>query len=237
VDWWKRPVGLLDDPVLRLLTDKEKIAYCAAMDYAAHHETDGIYVCAGKRPAYVEAMIRKGALVPVDDYRFEIYRWMDCIPSRSEVELKRSEARERMRRSREVRANIARSSEDVPTSPSKSGVGLEGSQLQPSRRDEAYEALGDFCYGKWRRLPQRARGRINQALGELRQIHRDEDIDLAAEIRVRGARAREWQPDWAWTPQTLVEKWPLLEKDIRPAAKLKSARGLALADQLEAQGR
>jgi hypothetical protein len=230
------PVNLRRDPVLQGLSSRAWDAYLAAAAWSAEFERDGIYVATGKHSVGVRECIEKGALSVTDGDGLEVYRWPDLMPSKQELDQKRAEARERMGR---VRANRTRTSQEVPTSPSTSDaeVVVEGSQLQPSRRDEAYEALGDFCYGKWRRLPQRARGRINQALGELRQIHRDEDIDLAAEIRVRSARARAWQPDWAWTPQTLVEKWPLLERDIQPTAKLKAARGLALADQLEAQGR
>jgi hypothetical protein len=243
VDWFKMPTDLLMDPVVRHFTAAEFKGWMLALGDAAKYERDGLYSFVGKPPAWVVGLISKGGLVPVDEdggaTRYEVYGWANCMPSVAEISQKRKEARERMERSREHR----RTNAFVPTSisTSSSEVVVEGSQKQTvTRRDEAYEALGDWWYeeeGAWKGLPADARGRINDALGQLRNASANEGLDLAAEIRLRGKRARRLSDEWEWTPQTLVRYWRKLANEPKPKLKASTSAALSRARELKEAGR
>lgn len=298
MDWFKVPVNLRRDPVLRQLSAKAWDGYLAAVADSAEFETDGKYVCAGKMSAVVKELLEAGALVQIAEDQYELYRWPDLMPSKAELEQKRGEARTRMAIVRdddlrqEIRArdndhcryctrkvswndrrsaagatydhvipggpntienlvtacrgcnsskgsrtpeeagmvvldavgskNGLRTRKSVPTSNSLSTSVVNGSQEPTSgHRDLAYEALGDCWQGDWHGLPNDARGRINEALGSLRNMseNRERDDDaLAAEIRARWAKAETWKSDWQWTPQTFLRYWRKLAGVKAPAA-------------------
>ena len=254
MDWYARPVGMNRDPVLRGLSPAARDFFWAAMDDAAEHETDGCLIHPGPGNKLLRECLAAGALSEREPGVYVLHRWGECMPSVAALVARSDSARDaaRMRWASDPHSDVDSESDSDPhsephaerrhrASKSESGSkplvgsenlvlqGLEGPQLLRlggRSRDEAYEAFGDWWLGKWRGLPRSSRGRINEALAELRYAHRDDDIDLAAEITVRGARARTWRPEWAWTPQTLVRWWPKLDHDVAPDPP-KNARSVA----------
>lgn len=232
------------------LSDREARRLIEAMCWTAEHEEDGDVPTAVLTERIGARLVETGWMERTDK-GFHIVGWEKRQVSRAELQTERDAARERMksvRRSRSVRPNkersSPRSSSEVrsvalpPTSLSTSGVALEGSQLQPSRRrDEAFEALAEFWLGSWKGLPNGSRGRINEALAELRAASMNEGLDLADEIRIRGERAKAWQSGWEWTPQTLVRYWAKLRTDVTKVAKKDRLRLAAerIARQAEAE--
>lgn len=234
-------VKILRDDVMRQLSLAEKGAWLELMADCTDFERDGYYYAGGRKPRWFATFVAKGVLEPTDlPDTYKIHGADICIETKAALDEKREASRtrkERWRNAGQARDN-SNGSLSMSLSPSE-GVGLEGSQLQPSRRrDEAYEAFGEWWFGRWQRLPQSARGRINEALAELKHIHRDDGVDIALEIRVRGERARRWQPEWEWTPQTLVKYWPKLVAEVRPPARGKRVDNLlALADRMDSDQR
>jgi hypothetical protein len=85
--------------------------------------------------------------------------------------------------------------------------------LPARQRDELFEALAIVCGWDYRDVTRTARGRLNQALAELREV------EATPEDVLQCARAyREMYSGATLTPQALVANWPDLKQRIRPIA-------------------
>lgn len=226
-------VNILRDDVMRNLTLSEKGVWLELMADSAEQERDGRYIASGRVPKQISTLVTKGVLIATEEPGVFLIHGADrCIKSRAEMTKKRDDAKARKERWRErdgtrsehvpervrnTEKSAFRSNSPLSLLSSPSEVGVEGSQLQPSRRrDESYEAFGDCWQGAWRGLPSDARGRINKALASLRAMTENgsvSDAELAVEIRLRWARAERWQPEWTWTPQTCLDYWRKLDRE------------------------
>lgn len=252
------PVNLRRDPVLRVLSARGWDAYTSAALDAAEWERDGRYACTGKVSPGIAECIEKGALVLVESGLYEVYRWADLMPSKEDLEIRREEWRQKKQRQRRSKKVSPRDIRDVP--PGHSGEsqesplplsltstsnGSNGSHKPTSvarARDEVYEAFGEVWQGAWPGLPSEARGRINDALGSLRNMtenHGRADHELAEDLRRRWANGLAWHPEWDWTPQTLLRYWRKLDHPVAPpppkASSVSDAQ--SVAEELEASGR
>lgn len=235
------PIGLRRDPILRQLSPRAWDAYTSAAFDVGEFETDGFI--SGTLSAGLRECLKAGAILE-EDGRFRLYRWRDLMPSRGDLEQRREEAKARKARwaasrssSKKETRNASKDGErtrskrvpdafgsNSPSLSNSNSRSKNGSQLTPvtGSRDLTYEAFGDAWQGGWRGLPTEARGRINDALGSLRNMTENRelpDADLAEQVRIRWARGLEWQPEWEWTPQTLLRYWRRLASPVATRSK------------------
>lgn len=95
------------------------------------------------------------------------------------------------------------------------------------RRDELFEAVAEACGIDWHDLTRTARGSLNGAVGQLREVGATPD-----EVR---RRAQHWPYDVALTPPGLAKHWPALAT-VRPKASATARHGQSLAQELEERG-
>ena len=100
------------------------------------------------------------------------------------------------------------------------------------RRDELFEALAYVCGWDYRDVTRTARGRLNSALAELREV------GATPEDVLNCARAyREMYQGATLTPQALTANWPDLKRMARPTQpydpEASFERALTLVDPKE----
>lgn len=147
---------------------------------------------------------------------WQVHDYSDFQPSREAILAERDAARARMQRRRsgessgDVQANIpamfGRSSptpvpvpvpQDQPLATNKSS--------RPRKRDELFEALAEIEHADIDQLTRSARGKLNDATKQLR------DIGATAEdVRGRAAVYRRVHPTWDLTAPALAKHWPNL---------------------------
>lgn len=123
----------------------------------------------------------------------------------------------------------------VPDDSSRERKGKEGNRegkgmdIAPRNRDALFEVVAEVCGIDWHELTQTSRGALNKAVAQLRPLNPDpEDVRF---------RAGNWPYDVPLTPTALAKHWPALSKLRVSKPRSGTSRALALADQLEGQGR
>lgn len=96
--------------------------------------------------------------------------------------------------------------------------GLPEPKRTPVRRDPLFETLADVCGWRLEELTTDARGRLNRAAKQLRDVGAD-----AQAVRARAAAYRRQYPNSPLTPQALTGNWASLAP-AKPAAPRREAR-------------
>lgn len=233
-----------DDPKVQNLSDKAFRYYVNALSWCGHHDRDGIFECIGKPPKFLEELIASDLFIPqVDGYSFYIHGWDKRQISREDMERKRAagkkaaDARWTAERNATPHANRMHAAVQVPNAKVEVEEQVKG-EKNPApaarARDELFDSLAEATGRnpyEMTRTDQRATATA------LADIKRATGWVTAAEIQARAENYRLHMPQVTLTPSALAKHWAMCAKPPTAAPKLKAARGLALADQLEAQGR
>lgn len=211
MEWFKMSSRLYTDPDIFDLSDAAFRTWVLALAYCADHETDGLYRLLGRKPRAIDELVERGRLVHLDGDRYSVVGWDKWQRSKAELEQKRAEARDRVNRSRSVRANKVRTKPVTEREHRRTEVEVEVEEelqtqhLAPrASRDALFEAVAEACDIDWHDLTPSARGALNKAVAQLKGVGATPD-----EVR---RRASNWPYDVVLTPPGLAKHWPRLGK-------------------------
>lgn len=234
--WLRLDDAFGDHPKVIGLSDRAFRAHVMGLLYCARHLTDGVVPrAAAPKAAAVRELERAGLWTSTRGGGWLIHDYLDFNPSKADVLADREERREQRVAAGKARAAGAqrtagrfapagdqqttseplakslatRTSPDPTPTPTPKTLASD----KPTRpRDELFEALADVEGADLTALTRSARGSLNDAAKQLR------DIGATAEDVKAGARFyRLAHPTWPLTAQALVKHWPTLNGSATPA--------------------
>jgi len=230
--WLKLDDAFGDHPKVVGLSDRAFRAHVLGMVYCARYLTDGhVPRAVGPKPSIAKELERAGLWTSMRG-GWQIHDWLDWNPSRAETEAERERWREQRVGAGKARAASAQRAAgrfapaDSPagdqrdtseplalplvdaTSPVPVPVPKEqtlATGKPPRPRDELFEALAEVENADLDALTRSARGKLNDATKQLRDIGA-----TPQDVAVRARTYRRVHPTWDLTAQALVKHWPSL---------------------------
>jgi hypothetical protein len=201
--WLRLDDAFGDHPKVIGLSDRAFRAHVMGLLYCARHLTDGIVPrAAAPKAAAVRELERAGLWTATRGGGWLIHDFLDYNPSKAETLDKRSAksmAGAKGAASRWHRRGNAPDPTPTPTS----------NTLAPAKRtrprDELFEALAKIENADLTALTRSARGKLNDATKQLRDIGA-----TPKEVANKAAMYRRVHPTWDLTAQALVKHWPSL---------------------------
>jgi hypothetical protein len=228
--WLRVDDAFTDHPKIAGLSDRAFRAHVEGLVYCARYLTDGQVPKAKGPTPRVASELERAGLWSSTKRGWVIHDFLDYNPSRSDT-LARREARAI------AGAKGAASRWQRDRTPDRMSVGdapvpeplpLPQDQEQPlatdkpSRpRDELFEALAEVEGADLSALTRSARGKLNAAAKQLREVNATAD-----DVRARAAIYRRVHPSWDLTAPSLVKFWPSLNGSDRFGARPAPSRSV-----------
>lgn len=239
--------GYPDHPKIAVLSDAAFRAHASSICYCSKYLTDGliprtvgIRLAQNKRSALGELTAGDPPLWIEVEGGFRVRDFLEWNRSRAEVEEYRSKKQAAGKAGARARASSSvEASESAPVLLGEERLSVAVEKQGVVRRDEEFEAMAEGWMRRPYRdlsLPRQVRGRIAEALGQIRQVGHFQPSEIAA----RWEAAWAWHPDWEWTPQTFVGYWDRLAAGAPRGSGQRTSPAQAIAARaaaLEAQGR
>lgn len=240
--WVKLDDAFGEHPKIARISDTALALWVTGLAYCNRNLTDGfipntvglgqLRYCEGNATPGIRELEGVGLWQPVKG-GWQVHDYADFQPSREAVLAERDAARARMQRRRsgessgDVRANVPEmfwrsSPTPVPVPVPQDQPLATGKPSRPRKRDELFEALAEVEHTDITALTRSARGKLNDATKQLREIGATPE-----DVRGRAAAYRRQHPTWDLTAPALVKHWPNLN-GAAPTERI--AEGRAVED-------
>jgi len=229
--WLRLDDGFTDHPKVAGLSALAFRAHVEGLVYCARYLTDGLVPKAkGPSSARVIAELERAGLWTATRGGYRIHDYLDWNPSRADADAKRAAksmagakgAASRWQGQSHSRGNAP---VPVPVPVPKEQILAPAKRARP--RDELFEALAEVSNANIAQLTRSARGQLNDATKQLREIGATPD-----DVRGRAAAYRRVHPTWDFTVSALVKHWPNLNGTAPPD---RIAGGRAVEDMSDAE--
>ncbi len=211
--WLRLDDAFGDHPKIIGLSDRAFRAHVMGLLYCARHLTDGIVPrAAAPKVAAVRELERAGLWTSTRGGGWLIHDFLDYNPSKAETLDKRSAksmAGAKGAASRWQRRRHSTLDAPDPTPTPTPIPNTLASDKPPRARDEVFEALAEVEGADLDSLTRSARGSLNNATKQLREVGA-----TAGSVRFRAAAYRRLHPEWPLTAQALVKHWASLNGSI-----------------------
>lgn len=142
MEWLKLSSHFDEDDKVRQLSDKAFRTHVGILTFSARTESDGHYRVIGRIPRYFQELIDVGLLEHVEGTMYRVPQWEKWNPTHAQLESQRNAARNRMERSRSVRANTRRnfarsSGAEVEVEEERTEGSTQTSEITPVRPSTA----------------------------------------------------------------------------------------------------
>jgi hypothetical protein len=213
--WLRLDDAFGDHPKIAGLSDRAFRAHVLGLLYCARYLTDGQVPKAKGPTARIASELERAGLWSSTKRGWVIHDFLDYNPSRSETLAKRETKSIAGAKGAAVRWQRPRQSTlDAPEPLPQPQDQTPAPAKRTRPRDELFEALAEVESADLSALTRSARGKLNDATKQLR------DIGATAEdVAGRAVLYRLRHPTWDLTAQALVKHWPSLNgsaADTRP---------------------
>ena len=213
--WLRVDDAFTDHPKIAGLSDRAFRAHVEGLVYCARYLTDGQVPKAKGPTARVASELERAGLWSSTKRGWVIHDFLDYNPSRSETLAKRDAKSMAGAKGAAARWQRPRQSTlDAPEPLPQPQDQTPASAKRTRPRDELFEALADVEGADLSALTRSARGKLNAATKQLREVDATAD-----DVRARAAIYRRKHPTWELTAPSLVKFWPSLNgsvADTRP---------------------
>jgi len=201
--WLRLDDAFGDHPKIAGLSDRAFRAHVLGLLYCAHQVSDGFVPTALAPKGRTLHELTTAGLWTATRRGFTIHDWLDWNPSRAEVDSKRHAKSIAGAKGAASRWHDRRNAPIPSPTPPKEQTPAPAKRTRP--RDELFEALAEVEHADLDALTRSARGKLNNATKQLREVGATAD-----DVRSRAAAYRRQHPTWDLTAPSLVKFWPSL---------------------------